>query len=203
LITLPELSFVLFSIIEKAINQWLSLDENANTRLAELNGKTIAIELTDLELKMVISIEENALKLLRHYHGEPDTSIKTDLATLFNMALNRGDTAIKGKMEISGEIDTGHKFKLILDEIEIDWEEQLSKLTGDVAAHQVGQILRSAKKWGQDRIRNMGLNLADYLVEEKRLVAHTHEVNEFIHNIDKLRDDTDRLAARIARFQNK
>ncbi len=196
-----ELSFVFFSLVEKAFNQWLHMDPEAVRKLERLQGKTIAVELSDLQLRICILIDERRIRLLTDEHAAADTSIRTDLATLSRMALQRGGDLGQGKMEISGDLDTGHRFKQILDQVDIDWEEQLSHITGDLVAHQTAELARKTLQWSRETASSLGQDLSEYLVEEKKLVPHPYELKEFISEVDRLRDDTERLAARIRRLQ--
>ena len=200
--TLPaELSFIFFSLVEKAFNQWLSMDQDSLRKLEQLQGKTIAVELTDLKLKIVMLIENRRVRLLPDETAPTDTSISTDLATLSRMALHRDGSLGHGRMEISGDLDTGHRFKQILDQVDIDWEEQLSHVTGDLVAHQAGELVRKTLRWSRDTASSLGQDLSEYLVEEKRLLPHPYELKEFVSQVDRLRDDTERLAARLRRLQ--
>jgi ubiquinone biosynthesis protein UbiJ len=107
------------------------------------------------------------------------------------------DQLFSGDVEISGDTQLAQHFSHFMNTLEIDWEEQLSKLTGDVVAHEVGNLLRGFSEWGQDQLTTSRLNLQEYLTEELRLLPSRCEVEEFLADVDTLRDDLDRLDARI------
>jgi ubiquinone biosynthesis protein UbiJ len=46
-------------------------------------------------------------------------------------------------------------------------------------------------------------NLSEYLTEEARLLPHRFEVEDFLGEVDVLRDDCERLAARISLLEKK
>jgi ubiquinone biosynthesis protein UbiJ len=48
----------------------------------------------------------------------------------------------------------------------------------------------------------MGDNIREYLQEESRDVPSRYEVEQFSKHVSELRDDVDRLAARIGRLGN-
>ncbi len=196
-----EISFVFFSVLESAVNRWLSLDSSATKKLSKLNNKSIDIIVTDLKLEMRILVCDAQLKLGNLKDGNPNTTIRTDLATLLNMAINKNQpTQLTGKLEISGEIDTGHAFKKILDQIDIDWEEQISHLSGDVVARQLTLAFQQFNRWATQLKRSTGRSLSEYVLEEKRLVAHPYEISQFLSTIDTIRNDVERLEARIVRL---
>jgi ubiquinone biosynthesis protein UbiJ len=47
----------------------------------------------------------------------------------------------------------------------------------------------------------MGANIREYLQEESRDVPSRYEVDRFVSDVNALRDDVDRLEARINRLQ--
>ena len=82
-----------------------------------------------------------------------------------------------------------------------DWEEQLSHLVGDAAAHQVGNLVRDTLQWGAKSVDTLGRDLTEYLQEESRQLPQRDEVNKFLAAVDVLRNDVERLDARVKRLQ--
>ena len=89
-----------------------------------------------------------------------------------------------------------------IDAIDIDWEEQLSRITGDAIAHKVGNLVRGAVKWGQQTIDTLGQDVAAYLHEERRILPARNEMEEFIAAVGKLRADIDRAQVRVNRLNS-
>ncbi|MGB5200150.1 MAG: sterol-binding protein, partial [Sedimenticolaceae bacterium] len=94
-------------------------------------------------------------------------------------------------------------FSEVLADLDIDWEEQLSRFTGDIAAHEIGRGVRAASREGARMRRSSEQILSEYLTEEARLLPHRFEVEDFIADVDTLRDDAERLAARIALLEKR
>ena len=82
-----------------------------------------------------------------------------------------------------------------------DLEEELSRVIGDVAAHQVGTAARSMLGFAQRAASTFAQNVSEFLQEEGRDVPSRTEADEFIADVDKLRDDVERLEARIAEIE--
>ena len=76
-------------------------------------------------------------------------------------------------------------------------EEELSRLLGDVPAHQLGGLARSALGWLRRGVRTSADNLAEYLAHERRDLVPRAEAQGFLHDVDTLREDADRLEARV------
>ena len=79
----------------------------------------------------------------------------------------------------------------------------LSRYVGDAAAHQIGNAVRDLMSWGRDAAERLSKDLAEYLQYESRDLPPRHEVQDFLNNVDKLRDDAERLAARLQRAASR
>jgi ubiquinone biosynthesis protein UbiJ len=80
---------------------------------------------------------------------------------------------------------------------DFDWVLALRPWLGDIAASRVDQFLRSALAWRQQAHDDAGANLAEYAVYEQAMLAEPHAVRSFISDVDALREDVDRLQARL------
>lgn len=184
--------------LEAALNAALALDPHTTERLTRLQGRVIGIELRNTPLSFYVTPTAEGLRVSGRFAGEPDTLLKGSLAGFAAMGSGKaGGGMFSGEVTIHGDVELGQHFKAILDRLEIDWEEHLSHLTGDLIAHQLGSGLRSLSGWLKRSGGFLGEDLRDYLQEESRVLAHPIEVNDFLGAVDTLRADTDRLAARI------
>jgi len=107
-----------------------------------------------------------------------------------------------GEVLIEGNVETGQAFKAILDEMDIDWEEQLSKLTGDLIAHQIGNSARHARNILQHGCTTMKQDTSEYLQEELRVLPSRVETENFSAGVNRTSMDVERLEARIKRLQD-
>ncbi len=189
--------------VEQLLNAVISLDEVTQQRLAELHGRRIAIEFREWNLTLLFV--PDAQGRLQISTDDVDAADATIRATPFDFAETlrmerKEEQVFKGKITLDGDTRLAQRFSDILAMLEIDWEEQLSKLTGDVAAHQLGGMLRGFQRWARRNQRMMRDNLGEYLTEEKQLLPTAFEVAEWRGEVDRLRDDVDRLAARVVRL---
>ncbi|MCB1155828.1 sterol-binding protein, partial [bacterium] len=88
----------------------------------------------------------------------------------------------------------------ILDDMDIDWEEMLSRYTGDIVAHQLGNLVRGANRWLSRSAGVIEQDLGEYLQEEARSLPPRLEVQDWMNEVDAARSDLDRLEARIKRI---
>lgn len=185
-----------------AFNRYLAMDPDTGNRLEPLDGRTIALELRGFDLVICLQVNAGRIAVLQEPETEPDTTL---CGTPLGFArLGFGDdsatTLFSGDVSITGDVETGQAFKAVLDELDIDWEEQLAGITGDIVAHQLGNAVRSADKWVRQGRTTLAQNLGEYLQEELRVVPTRIEIENFIADVDRLRMDLERLDARIRRL---
>lgn len=192
------------SAVETAINAWLKLDDEALPRFAELEGKIIRLHITGFDLNLYFFPSASGIQVLGNYPSEEDGGIVDSTIHGSPMALirlgtssNAGETMLKSDVEIDGDMRVAEKFSAILKEVDIDWEELLSKLVGDIIAHQAGQVARDATSWFKETAEAMKLNTAEYISEESKLSPTDAEVRDHIDQVDDVHMGVDRLAARI------
>ncbi len=203
--TKMALSSALFAnSLSDALTRYISLDPDASLWLKPLSSKVIAIRLQPFDQLAYLQVHDSGLQLLEHFQGEADTILSgTPIAFgLMGLSNNPLRSLFSGEIEISGDSHTGRQFQKLFKNLNIDWEEQLSKVTGDVAAHKIGNSLKSAQAWTADTIETFNLNTGEYLQEEAHILPTKTEVENFYTTVDQLRADSDRLQARIERMQN-
>lgn len=184
--------------LETAFNRYLELDEHAHQAMAKLHGRIIAIEILGLGSTLYLVPGPQRVQILEAYEGAPDCCISgTPLALARMRDSHASNQLFSGAVEISGDTELAHQLSKILSGMEIDWEEQLSRFTGDLIAHRLGNLLRRARAWGVESSTTLGLDIQEYLQEELRLLPGRSEIEEFLNAVDTLRDDAERLQARL------
>jgi ubiquinone biosynthesis protein UbiJ len=189
--------------MEQAINATLALDPNTLRRLVRLNGKVIAIDILGTGVKVYLAPQTDGLRLMGHYDGAIDTTLRGAPLSLLRMSSGKaGEGLFSGEVTIDGDVETGQQLQRILHGLDIDWEEHISRLTGDVIGHQIGQTVRGFADFGRNALATFGLNLGEYLQEERNVLPANAQLAAFINEVDTLRMATDRLEARIKRLHH-
>ncbi|MGB5439518.1 MAG: SCP2 sterol-binding domain-containing protein [Gammaproteobacteria bacterium] len=189
---------------ESAINRYLRLDPEATARMSRLDGQCIALDLRGLDLKLFILPCEQGIRLQDSFEGEADTVLRgTPLGMLqLGVGGNSGKSLFSGEVLIEGNVETGQAFKATLDEMDIDWEEQLSKLTGDLIAHRLGNTARRVRSTLQHSRSTLEQDIGEYLQEELRVLPSRIETENFSSDVSRLSMDVERMEARIKRLRN-
>ncbi len=189
-------------VLEQALNRYLALDPDALGRMVPLHGRRIALQLRGLDDGICLIPGPDGIQVYAlDMDGEADCVL---CGTPLGFArMGRGEAARElfgGAVEIRGDSELAQAFGELIQALDIDWEEQLSRYTGDLLAHQIGRGLRSAGAWGLEARATLTQDLGEYLQEEARLLPCRDKVQDFASDIDALRDDMDRLEARIKRL---
>ena len=187
----------------RILNRNISAITPARELCASLSGKVIAVRVEKTSLATHFVFGEESLELTTSTDLEPDVVITGSLLTLARMAGDSGESAIRdGQLDLTGDADTAQQFQRLLEYAKPDVEEELSSVVGDVAAHRLGEIARGLGRWSREARSTMGANIREYLQEESRDAPSRYEVERFTSNVNTLRDDVDRLEARINRLQD-
>ena len=126
--------------------------------------------------------------------GSPRALLRLSGAT----GLGRGAGVV-----VSGDAEIANSYRELLAVARPDFEEELSRLIGDVPARRISQLALKTVEWARKAGRTAGENIAEYLQEESRDLVNKTELDEFLQGVDTLRETADRVDARIARLEQR
>ncbi len=194
---LPQL---LCGVLEKSINTVLSLDPDSCTRLRPLQQKMIAVTLAEVPFPLVFAVSD-VVTLMSHNH-EVDCRISTSIPDLMTLQNNGQITAMiqSGALQLEGDIQCAQHFAAVFQQLNIDWEEQLSSVLGDVTAHNAMQFITSLKTRASHNVSALAQASKDALINEKHVVAPTQAIAQFCDDVATIRSDVARLEARLNSF---
>jgi len=186
-------------MLESVINRYLALDPEMLDKLAEFEGKVIKLEINGINRVLYMFPNDSGIQLKSEHEGPVDTVLSGSPVSMLKMGLfsNAADLLLKGDIEITGDTRLGHRFKNVLSQMDIDWAEPLANIVGDSIAYQLQQSARRFGSWGKQTVQSVSTSVSEYLQEESRDVVSQTELEIFYDAVDQLRNDTDRLQARI------
>lgn len=194
-----ELQLAITATLESALNNYLRLDSEHPHRLSRLAGKYLAIELLGMNTTIYLLADDKGIQLFNHYEGEADATLSGTPLALMRLALTRqpGPAMFSDDLTLSGDTELGQQYKRLFDSLDIDWEEHLSRYSGDILAHKLAGLVRSGLSWNNQARTILQQDIAEYLLQEQQLVTEKAELQRFFNHVDVLREDVDRLQARI------
>lgn len=190
--------------LARVLNRNISDSIEGRQLCEKLDGQIVAIGVRDTSLAVYFVIADGGIELRTDALREPDAAVTGSIIGLARMATGGGEDMIReGSVELSGDALTAQAFQKLLEHAKPDIEEELSGVIGDAAAFRAGELVRSFSRWGESVRDTMGQNIKEYLQEEAREVPSRAEVDAFGKDVNTLRDDVERLAARVRRLKEQ
>ncbi|MBN1378354.1 MAG: SCP2 sterol-binding domain-containing protein [Gammaproteobacteria bacterium] len=190
--------------ISHSINAVLRLDQDVLADLIVLQGNTVRIDIKGLELKIDICIIADGIELLLPVDDrQPEIVVSGPPLALLDLLVSKNQLQSTQSSDVymAGDMQLARKLEQIIKKLDIDWEEWLAQKTGDVMAHQLGDLSRQL--WGWCKRVNQSLQIAtgEYLQEESGQLPTRVETEHFKDEVDSIHDSVERLEARILALQ--
>lgn len=188
-----------FGLLERAINDALRYDPATRQRLAAHKGRVLAVECRQPPVNAYFLLTSDGVEIYDSCETTVDATIRAGaIGLLRQLAAERPDIApAGGDVQVAGDAHFVQEIVKIARDVDIDWEEPLARIVGDIAARQVGDLLRGAASFLKRATTNLRLDGEDFLRHEAGAFPSRHAMREFLRDIDELRLDTDRVQARM------
>ncbi|AOZ13273.1 MULTISPECIES: ubiquinone biosynthesis accessory factor UbiJ [Pseudomonas] len=192
----------LLASVESGVNRILRLDSTALARMRPLTGKVIAVECASPALHLFILPSDEGLLLAAQWAADADCTLRAPASSLLHLALSKDKTAVLHgpQVDLEGDSHVLMELAAILQDLELDWEFELSRWIGPVATALIAGHVRSRANWYQHGFASLNQNLAEYLSEEARTLVGEREAQARFNELDQLKLDLDRLEARVERL---
>lgn len=192
-------------LLARAVNNALALDPDFPPKLAALEGKTVEVEILGLDFHIHLGIVGGRLIFPSPPPEEPDVIIRGAPLALMKLFRTDDPAAIlqSGEVEMQGDARLGRKFKTMIGALDIDWEELLAQRIGDMPAHYIGNFARGFLGWRRRSRLSVAVSIAEYLQEEIRHLPSRIEVENFLNDVDEVREAVDRAEAGIRNLEMK
>lgn len=188
-----------FGLLERAINDALVFDPATRQRLAAHKGRVLAIECLQPPVNAYFLLTAEGVEIYDSCETSVDATIRAGaIGLLRQLAAENPDVApAGGDVQVSGDARFVQELVKIARAIDIDWEEPLARIVGDIAARQVGDLLRGAASFLKRAATSLRRDGEDFLRHELALFPGKQAMREFLRDIDELRMDSDRAEARV------
>ena len=190
-------------VVEHELNRLVGESTAALDLLEGLSGTSFAVHVEGLGLTAVLHAEGDRLRV----DTDADDATATLRATpldLVKLARAEGVSGVKRtQANFTGDLQVAERYSQLLKLARPDIEDEVAKWIGDVPAHALGQVARGAGEWLVRAAGALRMNTAEYLQEESRAMPAMLEVDAFYSDVERLRDDVERTAARLARLERR
>jgi ubiquinone biosynthesis protein UbiJ len=188
--------------LEAALNRALALDPDTRDALAVLDGRNVDVHVANPPLALRLRVAGDRLEVGPVDGGEPDLDVRATLAGLVSQLpfFRRDDTAPVGQVRLSGDADLARRLQRLASRFDPDWQLPFVAVFGEVVGVQVANAFAAAFRRARADATAFAETTAEYLTEESRDLVPRAELDAFLDDVDLLRDDAERLAARVARL---
>jgi ubiquinone biosynthesis protein UbiJ len=186
---------------EAVLNRCIDASAQAATLARRLQGTSLQVDIDG-----IASVRADAfggrLMLCAGTDSAADASISGTVPALLQL-LKGGAARAPGTpaAQIRGDAETANRYRELFMLAQPDPEEELSRWIGDFPARRVSQFAKRALAFARHARRTAGENIAEYLQEESRDLVNKTELEEFLRDVDELRETADRIEARLERLE--
>ena len=190
--------------LERAANRALYYAPVTRLQLTKLKGKSLAIELQRPDFALLMEVGKRRLSFQNNWELEPDVTIRGPAVALLRQIGSEDTTPadlMKLGIELEGDQQLAQQFLQVIRDLDLDLETALGDLIGDVAAHQVSEVAKVGFSWLKGAAKTLLQQSRHVIAEEREWVLTPRKFQRFQSDVEDLREDTDRLQARLQRLQ--
>lgn len=135
--------------------------------------------------------------------ADTDGPIDLDVSMPVGAALRlaTGDESAYAEARVDGDAEFAVVVRRLATELRWDFEEDLSRVFGDIVAHRAATALRATAAAGRDAADRATRAVTEYVTEEGRVTPPRAEIEAWMSDVDTTRDDVERLLRRVERLE--
>jgi ubiquinone biosynthesis protein UbiJ len=192
---------MLLERLQDVLNRNVAGSRRAQELTRRLDGRALEIELSSTPLRIFVEARDGRIVLAERRDSPADARLAGTPLAILTLAGPEAEGRLRsGKVRIEGDAEIAQAFRELLEHTRPDFEDELAQVVGDVAARRVANLAREMLDFGRRAADSLATSAAEYLQEEGRDVPARLEVDEFLRDVDRLRDEVERLEARLDRL---
>jgi ubiquinone biosynthesis accessory factor UbiJ len=186
-------------LITKFLQRITSQNEWSRPHLQPFAGKVVQFNFVLAKANLLI-LEDGSLAIAGETHA-PEATIHVPPSLALRLLAR--DEAAKMCIKIDGDTHLATEFSKVLQNMRWDIEEDLSHVTGDIAAFKIGEFTKKAFTEMRQQSQSAAEMLSEFWQEEKPILAKKRHVEQFNTNVDTLKSDVARLEKRLSKLSKK
>jgi len=181
------------------VNHLLRANSWALERLAPHAGRVACFDNGPISVMMMVAANGEVADAAQD--AVPDVTIRMTPGLMLRILAR--DAMAWGGVKVEGNAEFAVAIHHVVSNLRWDFEEDLSRVVGDIAAHRMVTTGRKLDQWGRQSADNLARSFSEYWTEEQPLIASKHEVEAFVRDVDVLRDDVARLEKRVEGLEGR
>ena len=194
-----------FELLGRLLDGALELDPETRRALDRLSGKVVDLDIAGVGA-IRLHIDDGRIRV-----GPRDDTLDADVTirgapfslVRFVFAGDREKLILGEEVSLHGDIALATRLQQIAARMDIDFEEAIAERIGDIPAHEIVRGMRGLGGWMRAAGTALLEDVSEYLRYEAAVMPSTGDVERFTRAVDEIRDDVERLEARVARLERR
>lgn len=186
------------STFTQFLNHLLTQESWARALLQKHAGKLACIDLELQQIRLRVAADG-------YVQSEPQLDAREDVKLSIKLAdlplIAQDKTRAVSYVKLEGDADFAQAISQLSQDLSWDVEDDLSGIVGDIAARRLVSSGRQIVDVLGRSHQNLQENFADYFLEENPMLVRPRAVRALADQVNKTRDDVERLMKRIERLE--
>lgn len=194
-----------FFVTKRMTHACLHLDPGTRARLAALEGKSISIHITDSlpmykdGIVVYVFPGKKGIELSADARTPADASISLTAKDLLNLLRK---SSAPNTMAVDGDYELLAAVLEIVKGFNIDWENAMAPVTGDVIAHHVGKNMRATEKWLSQSFKEAKRLAEEYMNEELPVAKESKTFKPVFDGMEKMKAASETMRSKFVDAAN-
>ncbi len=194
---------------EELLNRVLAKDPHLQNQLVKFAGKSLQINVHPPGIMVTALLEKERIRLLSTGEELLDiqitASITGNVGQLLPLILEKRDNRPLSNpaLAITGDASFIQELHASLSSLDIDWEDYLAPLLGNLITNELSHISNDIRNWSKQASVNMRRNVNEYLTEEEHIFPKKEQLDDFSEELDYLKIRIDRINAKASILDQK
>lgn len=189
--------------MEALLNRNIAQSTPARDLMDTLEGESLELDLVGAPRLTLVALEGRVV-ISAQAPGPASARITGTVIGALQMVRSGGSAGLASSgLVIEGDAEVAESFWRLLRAARPDFEEELSRISGDLPARTVANAARGAAAFAERLVSTLGENSSEYLQEESGQLPPRLEVEAFYADVAELRDDVERAQARLDRLEQR
>lgn len=133
--------------------------------------------------------------------GDGEADVRIALPPQSPLLALQGHDRVMQEARVEGNAEFAAELAFVLKNLRWDYEEDLSRVVGDIAAHRLAGSVQALTGWQRQAAGNLADNFLEYATEENPLVVAHREHRMFADEIVDLLETLTRTERRVDRLR--
>ena len=169
----------------------------AREALAPYGGRRLRLRAGIVDVALLVTAHGGVAAADADGYVDLDVSMPVGAA----LRLAAGDESAYAEARVDGDAEFAVVVRSLATELRWDFEEDLSRVFGDIVAHRAASALRATASAGRDAADRATRAVTEYVTEEGRVTPPRAEIDAWMSDVDTTRDDVERLLRRVERLE--